>query len=1203
LQIAILPVAFLLVALAPSRATGTDIGWGSYIGGEGHGATEVRDIATDPTSGNVWIAGRTYSYDFPVPGSYQTDGPGFIMEVSASGECLWGSRFYAIPQRVAVDGMGNVWIAHYADWGLGVTRLDAAEPHTAHRFIDTPTINEWRGIAADSAGNAYVSCSTWYPIFTGGAPQNVNSWYLIKLDQSGNIAWCNLIVRNNDQRIGEVAVDSTGDVYLSGGLAQFAAPEVLTYGANAYGPCVVKLSPSGEAIWVSYAGEGLNTSPALACNSSGTVCIAGPHGDSRYNGCYLAQMSPDGQIAWLKAFTDVRLTVPGVLGGGSPYNIAVDSNEACWLSAVSSSPGWATPDGYCVSPPGAFVTRFDNQGLVSWGTFIESADLDLPTCISAGVTEDVWVSGDTLSSALPTPGGFNTDLGISGQDGFAVRIGDGEFTIATKRLPDAFVNHSYHTVVRAVSGIRPYTWSIIGGQLPDGLSLTAAGDISGTPTALGTFGFTVQARDAGGLTRSRDLAITVTTVPPVIGTTSLPAGTVGHDYSATLACSTDYGPFFWTIASGVLPDGLSLDGGSGVISGTPQAAGTFAFTVQVADSLAKTARRALSIKVVDTAAPAIETTSLPDGAIFKAYSATLACSGDHGPFTWSITSGVLPEGLSLYAGSGVISGTPQNAGTFPITVQVRDSVGKIDTADLSITIADTPAPVIETASLPGGTVDRPYSAALVYSGDYGPFTWKVASGALPAGISLDGGSGAISGTPQAVGTFSFTAQVTDSRDKIGLKGLSIAIADTAPPVITTTLLHAGIVGTAYTAALACSGDYGPFSWSIVDGALPDGLSLSSGSGVISGTPQATGTFSFTVQAADTRLRTSRKGLSIRIADAASPVIETTSLPAGTFPQPYSATLVCSGNYGPFTWSLASGALPGGISLNASSGAISGTPQAAGAFPITVQVKDSRDKTDTAGLTLTIADTDPPVILTTSLPNGTVTLPYAATLTCSGDYGPFTWSIASGTLPSGLSLDASSGVVSGTPTIIAAQSFTARVRDSLGKTARKALTIIVVDTMPPAIATTSLPDGVIGEAYGVTLICSGQCPAFTWDIISGSLPSGLSLSPGAGVISGTPAAAASFPITVRVRDSRSKTAAKALSVTVAARPPVISTQSLGAGTVGLAYSASLTCAGAYPPFTWSVVSGSLPDGLSLDAFSGAISGTPREAASCSFTVLC
>ncbi|HEX7698872.1 MAG TPA: putative Ig domain-containing protein [Candidatus Acidoferrum sp.] len=161
---------------------------------------------------------------------------------------------------------------------------------------------------------------------------------------------------------------------------------------------------------------------------------------------------------------------------------------------------------------------------------------------------------------------------------------------------------------------------------------------------------------------------------------------------------------------------------------------------------------------------AIDSTSLPRATLQTPYSATLRAAGGGGARTWSVIAGTLPSGLSLNAATGTISGTPTTAGNSNFTVNVADSgtPTKSVTTTLSISVAAV-APLLAVAnSLPNGNIGGPYDAVLTATGGKAPYTWTVAAGALPAGLTLAPSTGTISGTPNTTGSFTFTMQVTDS---------------------------------------------------------------------------------------------------------------------------------------------------------------------------------------------------------------------------------------------------------------------------------------------------------------------------------------------------------------------------------------------------------------------------------------------------------
>jgi hypothetical protein len=258
---------------------------------------------------------------------------------------------------------------------------------------------------------------------------------------------------------------------------------------------------------------------------------------------------------------------------------------------------------------------------------------------------------------------------------------------------------------------------------------------------------------------------------------------------------------------------------------------------------------------------------------------------------------------------------------------------------------------IVTPKLPDAVQNKAYSTTLAAVGGSGNNIWSLIGGALPAGLTLNGATGVISGIPTSLGLSTFTIQVTD-RTETAEKVLSIVVH---PPLVITTVspLPTGAVGVAYNVALVATGGAGTKTWSVTAGALPAGISLAA-TGVLSGTPTAGGLSTFTVQVADGVQNATRVfALPVDGGNAPLQITTTSPLPTGTAGATYSTALAGTGGEpAGYAWSVTAGSLPAGLTLAPATGVISGTPTTAGTSNFTIQLTDG-SQTAAAAFDLTV----------------------------------------------------------------------------------------------------------------------------------------------------------------------------------------------------------------------------------------------------------
>ncbi len=578
------------------------------------------------------------------------------------------------------------------------------------------------------------------------------------------------------------------------------------------------------------------------------------------------------------------------------------------------------------------------------------------------------------------------------------------------------------------------------------------------------------------------------------------------------------------------------------------------------------------------------------------YSLPLTATGASGNYRWSLQAGSAWLSVAPATGaSTTVSGTPPGPGLFPFSVLLTDLTQVTRTFTCVVQVL----PALTISGMCPGTVpfNGSYTLPLTAGGGNGNYQWSLAQGA-PPWLSIAPAAGRatnVSGTPPGSGPFPFSVILNDTAGSQPVTFTCSIVRANPPLTISGTCPGTVPFNGSYTFPLTAGGGNGNYQWALAQGA-PVWLGIAPGSGsttTVSGTPPGPGPFPFSVTLTDTA-GTQPVTFACSVTRANPPLTISGTCPitavAGT---PYSQTLTAAGGNGDYRWNVDT---PGWLGITPAGGtaALSGTPPLSGAFPIAVTLNDTAAPQQTATFRCSI--TVIPALIVTSACQvvATVNSAFVFPLSVTGGVAPYNFAVTSGSLPPQLTLNASTGLISGTPINTGNSPFTIRVTDSSTALQQsKTLSCGVSVNQPPARQleiTSACPiPAPLGSPYFHLLSAAGGSGSFTWTIASASLPAGLVLR--GNVIAGVPAGppgTANFSIQVTSDD---QTATQVCSLAVTGPKLQIASACPADGTQGIAYGPLTLNAtgGSSQAYAFSIVNGALPPGLTLSA--ATITGTP------------
>ena len=478
-------------------------------------------------------------------------------------------------------------------------------------------------------------------------------------------------------------------------------------------------------------------------------------------------------------------------------------------------------------------------------------------CVWTAVSNAPWL---TLSSGANGNGNGTVNYVVEANSGAArmgtLTIAGQTLTIAqalncstqpitfspTTLLP-ATTGTNFSQAIAASGGTAPYSYALLAGALPAGMSLAVDGLLSGLPSVAGTFNFTVRATAASGCTGTQAYALNVVCPAITVSPATLSSGIVGTPYSQSFTQSGGSGSVIFGWQGAAIP-GLTFDANTKQLTGTPTQSGSFNFSLSATDANGCVGQQSYTL-TINCPALNIAPANLPSGVTSTIYTQQLTAAGGTAPYTFSLLNSTLPAGLTL-SYTGLLNGLPTAAGIANFTVKATDAFDCMTAQSYSLVI-NCALLSLGPSNLPNGQTGTPYTQTITATGGAAPYTFSLSSGVLPAGLALSS-AGALAGTPTVSGVTPLVIRVLDANGCA--TEMSYQLIINCPAIsLNPAALTIGVQWTPYQQMLSATGGTAPYHYSLESGTLPAGVMLVNGA--LTGVPIAPGSYPFTVKATDT----------------------------------------------------------------------------------------------------------------------------------------------------------------------------------------------------------------------------------------------------------------------------------------------------------------------------------------------------------------
>jgi hypothetical protein len=904
----------------------------------------------------------------------------------------------------------------------------------------------------------------------------------------------------------------------------------------------------------------------------------------------------------------------GDTGYDGLYTIDADPSSSTTFTYKSSQTGLTSSSKGTVYLTGSGSVRlFDSQA--------SSATTQPPvvgTVFDSGTTLDI-IAGSLAPTVMSakTPSGDSQP--VIAWDGLATDVVSGatdknsnfdvfesitptmDITLTTPTGPPVSTATASGTTVGTLSTTPSgsYTYSLVNISGVTNSNSSFSLSSSGTLTTATTFSVTtatnytvsVQSTSTTDSTVSVTKSFTITVYPQITSISFTPSTTLVLNTSSSgsslgTLSTTDPNAnqtFTYKVLTNTSLFQIGSDGSSITTATTNITAGAYTVSVQVTDKLGLTLTSNVSVTVYQLPSITSTGTTFTVGASSTSY--TLSTTGYPSPSSFKIDSGTVPSGLKFDTSTGTFSGTANTGtgGQYTLKITATNTAGNSSSTTFVLTVNETPSVTSTGTTFTVGTSGTTYT--LVTTGYPAPTSYAE-TGTLPSGMKFDTTTGTFSGTPSSGtgGTYSLSVTATNSVGTSASQSFLLTVNETPTVTSTGTTFTVGTSGTTYT--LATTGYPSPTSYAET-GSLPSGLSFSTSTGTFSGTPNAGtgGTYSLSVTAKNVAGTSASQAFTLTVNEAPSITTTAVTLTAGSS----SNVALATNGYPKPTFSY-TGTLPANVKFDTSTGTFTGTPASGSGGQYTVTVKATNSLGTSSSQTVTITVNEAPSITSTSA-TFTPGQNNNFTLVTTGYPAP-TFTIT-GTLPSGIHFDTTTGKFTGQPDpgVTGSFTFTIKASNGIGSTFTQTFTLNI-GTLPSFTSSTSAAF-VAGATGGAFTVSTTGIPTAGLSE-SGALPSGLSFTDngdGTATISGTPSSSSlgSYSLTLQAANVVGSTSQPFVLTVVT--PPTFSSASTVGFVVNQSGTFTIKTSGGVDHL---LETGSLPSGLSFtDNGDGTatITGTP------------